>query len=957
MGETGLNSEKHVATSLGSKLEHIAFSVLYSMVSGNNDHSDLLNGVIMLFEDMQLISFAFSPEFYQHMPHWAMHVTNPLAYRPAEYSAFVILLGIVIGFLVLAVVCAVEVAMSFGSGKFAGASLLALKTLRLITSLLGTILFIPFLEILLAAVTCTGEQSHLREYPQVQCFSGAYSAQTIIVILSLLLFIPYNIAMSAIYLDTSPSRVNKASRTPIGRLDTIYAIARIFIVMIFTLTRTPALKIAFLIMVTFMLSVLIIRYQPFYISLYNELRAALFFAAASAAVVALISHLLKLDTIALPIATAASAPVGAIVGVFTCRRVYKTTINRVYRQIQVKHETLGKSPLGKSFQALGVPADPEINSTRDLSDDPELGDMFTGTSAIRDIHRITSTRTRPKTIHVFRHVGEVEIACRFVHNNRSPEALYIMEEIFGEGFEQFPKNALLKLVYAGYLEVFTDSTNQEPAYFVQLAKALKPAFDARFFIFMQDRILEQSKRTEGLNASTLNISSYVEFQTMQNGARRDHLATLIELRAFLSHIRNGQRGRDPKTYPIFLQRISEAEQRASEYYKKLIARWPKSKVLLRMYGSFLLQIKNERESASKYMLMAEEIEEIETRMSTAPVLQRHGSTRSSAKASQSLANLSSRTSLSRSNTLTKKVMSKPKTRLDTIMSPAESKVVDSDSDLSGLQGVPVVTLMQSPGAHISPEESVELDFDEEQPIQKSVSLVNTSQLRRRMSLSKYNEEEGDAGMGPQLSAETKGVGFNVAPSEDDPGFRENRMPSESNGGSTKSSEREAKLKLYNKLQLQTRLKEPVVRLDRDQKIMGSVYIVNIVVAFAIGLWSFSAAEGSIKGFARGTRLSRNMVYLTNAVRSFVRVADVSSDPQAQAASQAKFNDRHETFEGMMQNFSMYQLPYLAAFYADPRDIAVKISTYPLPVKTISHVNAYEVTKMTYQHGQAILSHG
>lgn len=85
----------------------------------------------------------------------------------------------------------------------------------------------------------------------------------------------------------------------------------------------------------------------------------------------------------------------------------------------------------------------------------------------------------------------------------------------------------------------------------------------------EDRILEQSKKTEGLNSSTLNMyvsqkenecwllidcpwlrSSYVEFQTMQNGARQYHLAALLELRAFLNHIRAGQRGRDPKTYPV-----------------------------------------------------------------------------------------------------------------------------------------------------------------------------------------------------------------------------------------------------------------------------------------------------------------------------------------------------------------------------------------------------------------------
>ena len=58
---------------------------------------------------------------------------------------------------------------------------------------------------------------------------------------------------------------------------------------------------------------------------------------------------------------------------------------------------------------------------------------------------------------------------------------------------------------------------------------------------------------------------------MQNGARANHLAALVELREFLTHVRASSSGKDPATYPIFLQRISEAEQRANAYYQKLVA--------------------------------------------------------------------------------------------------------------------------------------------------------------------------------------------------------------------------------------------------------------------------------------------------------------------------------------------------------------------------------------------------
>ncbi|KAJ3173098.1 hypothetical protein HDU88_004557 [Geranomyces variabilis] len=980
------SSEKHVATTFSSKLEDITFSVLYSMVHGNNEHNGLLNDAIMLFEDIQLISFAFSPEFFQDMPHWAMYVTNPLSYRPDAFSGFVIMLGIVIGFVVLALLTAVEVAMSFGSGKFAGISLWALKTLRLVTKLLGTILFIPFLEVLLVAVTCAGSDRHLREYPEVTCFSGAYSAQTIIVILSLFIFIPYNIAMSAIYMDTSPSRENKASRSPIGRKACTNkglaedAVSRVLLTMIFTLTEVPALKIGVLLAVTIVLSLLIVRYQPFYISAHNELRAALFFASAFAAVVACISFVTKIDSMALPIATAVAAAIGMVVGVITCRSVFNSTTKRVYDRIQLKHRNVGKS-----LNDLGMGTTATRSNEPEISGDVERGDAFTGTDALQNLHKITSTRTRPKTIHVFQHPGEVEQACRFVHNNRTPEALYIMEEIFGEGFDQFPKNSLLKLMYAqasdqqtfpdrsstlllysyaNYLEVYAGSNTQEPAYFVQSAKALHPAFDARFFIFMQDRILEQSKRTEGLNASTLNISSYVEFQTMQNGARRDHLATLIELRSFLSHIRAGQRGRDPKTYPIFLQRISEAEQRATNYYKKLIARWPKSKVLLRMYGSFLLQVKNEREQATKYMMMAEEIEENETRINTNMPIQRHGSTRSSNRASSSHIHGSNRASNTHVNASQRSLKEAgqaipPKdpylrSRLDTIMAgQRDSRACESDASMEGLAAVPTVTL--SAGVELPfAKRTVEVDVDEFAESKKPVNVVNTSQLRRRMSLGQYNPGSDEMTM----EVEPKGVGFNVGPSTDDVIGLGARMPSESAGGSTKSSEREAKLKVYNKMQLQTRLKAPVVRLDRNQKITVIFYIVIVVASFALGLWSFSAAETSIKGFVRGTRLPRVILQLSQITRNLTEIANVPNDPLAIAIAKDRFANSQSVLAGQLSNFTTYYLPYLSAFYQDPYNIDLKarrLMLYPLPLKEIQHFNAYEATKSLLANGLSLSS--
>ncbi|TPX66371.1 hypothetical protein SpCBS45565_g04490 [Spizellomyces sp. 'palustris'] len=928
------------SSSTQNAMEKVMFSVLYSMVK-DNDVNNLLSYIIMFTEDIQLIAFAHHPLFYGQMPTWAQYVTNPLSYRPHVYQDYLILLGIVVGFVVVAIAAAAQVAVSFESGKFAGISLLALKTLRLVTKLLGTVLFMPFLEVLLVAVTCFGPDNSLIEYPSVQCFSGAYTAETVIAIILMIIFVPYNIVMSSIYLETTPNRKSAMARVPIGRVDTIYVVLRIILTAVFTLARDPRFNLAVLIPITAILSYIMIAYQPFYKPAVNQLRAGIFFAAFLSGIIAAISYAIGSDSIALPILAVVTVPLGFIVGVLACRSAFKSITSRVYRKLQVKQKMLPQ--MGKIAEEGGV----RIIKTANI-EDSEKAEM-NQSDWLDNLQTITTLRTRPKDIRVFNNVAEVEIACRFVHNNRSDEALFIMDEIFAEGFRQYPKDAMLNLVYAEYLENYTPPGNEEPAYFIQKAKTLKPAFDARFFIFMQDHILEQSKRTEGLNSSTLNISSYVEFQTMQNGARRNHLATLLEIRGFLTHVRTHQRGRDPKTYPIFLQRISEAEQKATEYYKKLISRWPKSKVLLRMYAAFLMQIKNDKEGAAKFSNAAEEIEELETRMITTSY--RNESRRESLAGSlrrTSLENRSANTIYNSQATVNRKGSIRDRARslamepnISVVMEETMSKVIDG-----------------SPPTEAPIQEESNMD----EPIVREIvfpEIENTqpeTYLRRRYS----NVEKTEVADEDEDEEVTKGVGFHGTFKDEDEmaeaAARADKMPAPSESvPSTRSSEREERKKAYHRAQLQSRLKAPVYILDRRQKIGLAIYLFIVITTIAVGIWSFQSAESNISGFARVTRLSRAATLAAQNVRTFVQPAFVA--PEGVTQLRARFDEAHASMASLMNNFTMYYLNYLAGFYNDPATTALTVSQLPVPIKKIQYMNAYQLTKVMYQHGVELSQQG
>ncbi|KAJ3037726.1 hypothetical protein HDV00_001375 [Rhizophlyctis rosea] len=550
------------------------------------------------------------------MPDWAPYVSNPLGYHAHEHNGFIIELVIALAIVFVAVGCAGSVAVSFESGKFRGMSLMALKTLRLVTALGGTILLMPILEVLFVAVDCVPPDGHMSFYPTTYCFADGNSVATVLAVIGLACFLPYMVAMTSVYFDISPSMPTPMSRSPLGRVDFWYTLVRIILVTVFTFSSNPTIQIAFLIPCLCFLCYIAWFYQQFYHRIYNEIRSAVWTAALFTSVIAAAAYGSgKGDTDAVFALVFVFLGLGLVVGVAIVKGYRAMVERRVYQRLQEKHaqqstHTNLTNPFSKQKSGIGSAL--------------ERGD-FDESKAFADINTIVRTHTVKKEVNVFWHPGEVEIACRFLFHNREPEALFLAERIFEEGFRQFPRNAMLNLIYANYVITFIPGRDQDAIFHITRAKKLKPTFDAKFFLFMQDRTIEQLKRTQGLNSSTMNISSYVEFQTMQNGARANHLSALVELREFLTHVRSSSSGKDPSTYPIFLQRISEAEQRANAYYQKLVARWPKSKVLLRMYATFLLQVKNDTETATRLMAIADEIEDYETYQNTIGGLRRGSS--------------------------------------------------------------------------------------------------------------------------------------------------------------------------------------------------------------------------------------------------------------------------------------------------------------------------------------------
>lgn len=128
-----------------------------------------------------------------------------------------------------------------------------------------------------------------------------------------------------------------------------------------------------------------------------------------------------------------------------------------------------------------------------------------------------ATAKRDQEIQVFQKPEDVEIACRFLIESSNAELVQLAFSIFEEGLRQFPKHIFLRIWFAHYMIVYQEflekgSKRKETALIDEVKKKKAP-FDIRFFIYTNERIIEQEQKTTDLNASSvLDVTNYVEYQ-------------------------------------------------------------------------------------------------------------------------------------------------------------------------------------------------------------------------------------------------------------------------------------------------------------------------------------------------------------------------------------------------------------------------------------------------------------
>ncbi|TPX66945.1 hypothetical protein SpCBS45565_g04121 [Spizellomyces sp. 'palustris'] len=642
-----------------STLEKAIFQLLYAMTKGA-EFSPAIGLIHQLVEDMQFLVVPWdSRTLIKYAPTWLDYVFDPFRWATHNYAYLRVVLWILFAGVMMTFVMVGVVAAQFKKGSFQW--IWPLVLLRYSSTLISTVLFQPIVEIFVITVYCRTDPGTgnliVGDMTEFTCFSAEHLPMFVSACLGIILMVPFGALINYVFVECEPGSRNPGAKAH-GMCDLVYLICKIVFVIMQRSTVIDYQLIS-LFVIHPILIYTYTRYQPYFNGYMNSVRVGIFIATLLSAIVSMVT----LKTTApegssspIPIIfLLLCIPVGLVAGFWLTKAVRELIVRRIMYNIRLKLEiegadtergclspaaTLAPSILkrkkslftpGMSSPIMATAVELE-NKGKSGHESKESGYCSPKTpkalAAIQEYRSVTARKSlRPPV--VFKSWLEADIGCRFLRESvRDAAALEIMTIVFTEAVEQYPKHPGLALNYAYYLWTFGDDPGTAHYYvegdfeltrvcacredlpiFLNVhtaAKASSPSFDVRFRIFMEEREHEQESRAEDLAASSFNVASYVEYQSMERQAIESHLRSLTAMKLFWSSLAREQL--NVKTFPAYLDVMYNTQSSATTYYEKLLDRFPNSKQILRLYAKYLLTVKNNQELGAQLLTQAEDIE-------------------------------------------------------------------------------------------------------------------------------------------------------------------------------------------------------------------------------------------------------------------------------------------------------------------------------------------------------------
>ncbi|ORX52160.1 hypothetical protein BCR36DRAFT_582656 [Piromyces finnis] len=582
-------------TGLGAQgnIEETIFSLLYIMVK-ENSFPQILAIICLIVEDYQVLNFVFRTEWFPTMPHIVPILVDVLSFEMASVSAFRVLMVIMFIFVIAVISSAVYVAISFHAGRFK--SLWPILILRNITTFLMSIFYIPGVHIFIGFIVCSN--GYLVRFEEEKCYTPIHLPFFICSIIGLCLFIPYTVLMSSVFVDPLPYNKGNPLTKASGREDLIYCLYRLTLIVIENSTKvlwkSSAPSLYLLCIGIIYMDFKVLRHQPLHNETFNRIRAGIwlgiFLSTFPAIICTLMDEPPKSDWPWI-ISLLLNIP-GFLSGFFMSIKFNKYITSGIYKRLREKKEH----------------NDLMIEKMKNNEIDPE---DIEHEDVMRSLERISTNKFTREKIKVFKCEEDCELVCRFVRNNRNPEAYLLMRMLFDEGIKQYPKDAFVFIQYCYYLfsmqnfnkdySLLDDSKNcVTPYQLLERAAKLKPAFDNRFFISFAAQTMEQIKKSKELDSSKIDISTFVELKTLESSAIKFHLNTLSEFKSLFKKLKESTNPKDCINYTSSLKKISEVQSLADEQYRKLLTKFTGNKDVRQMYYLLLSEVLNLPEQAAKY---------------------------------------------------------------------------------------------------------------------------------------------------------------------------------------------------------------------------------------------------------------------------------------------------------------------------------------------------------------------
>ncbi|KAI8827857.1 hypothetical protein BJ741DRAFT_628704 [Chytriomyces cf. hyalinus JEL632] len=544
-------------TSTIERVQNIIFSVLFSMAHGNNAGM-LIEYGSSIIEDLQLLTFLLDKEMAElYFIPTAISSVASIDYLEMEFSVYSTIFYIAAASVLLLMINMFFVAIGIMRSK--QASLLPIKMLRFLATVLPTVFYIPIFEILISPLICNRilhpEENSPILLANIACSDPRRWPLVTISAIALILYVPTGLSLAAVFFDTNPTLKGVANRVH-GRTDIIYLITKTGIILAYKLLdhHFYMFKIVLVLAASVSMYAVVLYYFPYYSKEVNQMRAGFYFGTACMSLVSIgaaiahdITHEQRGQEVLIIMAVTLICGFGF--GFYVAGQVYSWVQKRAQGFLEMYRDPSNRSKLII----------------------PKL-----------------STEKEPVFFLLWPHV---EISVRYIthymdERSKNFDSNQISDLIclFRRGIKEFPKSPFPRICFGNYYFQLTGEKQIPLRQFLRLANT-PVSYDIAFQIYFNKQIVNQRKEKKILGlGSILNLANFAELQKTDLDAKINHYLGIQEARNMWKLLLRHDYRMDDLL--AVTNKIYTYSRLAEENYLKLINKHPKSLVLLRYYARF-----------------------------------------------------------------------------------------------------------------------------------------------------------------------------------------------------------------------------------------------------------------------------------------------------------------------------------------------------------------------------------